>query len=692
MKNEGQDHFISLMNASAQGILIHDDNGLILFVNQVYVSSLGYTLEEFSAFENIFEFYPISQHQKLKSLTQSRLNAIYGSENPSAFEMQAQHKLNKIIFLQHSISPIEWDRLPATLISTVDITQQYLAQQALEFSEQRFRDFANSASDWCWELDANLRVSYMSDTFTRLTGYLASEIVGATIKELFNQLSNETIKTVEELDRWYAHSRDMKSHKPFTNLEYQFVKEDGSPFVLTVSGRPLFNEDGVFAGYRGVSRDITVQKFLSEKLEYQASHDELTGLINRRRFESELNKILDDVHINNTEHVLLYLDLDRFKIVNDTCGHIAGDELLQQLAKLIKSVFDENDILGRLGGDEFAVVMRNCSLGEAMLAADKLHKKFDEFRFSWDGRNFALGVSIGVAKVSKASESVTQILQNADSACYMAKDNGKNNSHIFSENDEDISRRQGEMHWAVRITETIEKNDFTLFAQAIHPLTSTDNVFYELLIRMREDNHLILPGVFLPAAERFGLSYNIDKWVLKNALAWIRENRQILYSVKSVFINLSAKTIGQKNFLDFAIKMLDEYQVPPEKICFEITETSAIANLAEAVDFIQELKGVGCEFAIDDFGSGVSSFSYLKNLPVDYLKIDGMFIRDMLSNEVNLALVKSINEVCHVMGKKTIAEFVESDATLALLSNIGVDYAQGYAIGHPFPIEELALQ
>jgi EAL domain-containing protein (putative c-di-GMP-specific phosphodiesterase class I) len=369
---------------------------------------------------------------------------------------------------------------------------------------------------------------------------------------------------------------------------------------------------------------------------------------------------------------------------------MAGDELLQQLAALFRQVFSKRDVLGRLGGDEFAVIMRNCTIEQSMRITNRLHDEIDRFRFVWDGKSFTVGVSMGVACIDKNSDSVSRLLQNVDSACYVAKETGRNKTHVFSENDEDLSKRQGEMHWAARIADALEQEDFTLYAQAMLPLNTSGGVFYELLIRMKDSDDLISPRVFLPAAERYDLSFNIDKWVLSKALQWIRENSHVLSKTQLIFINLSGKTIGKKSFLEYAVKQLEKYSVPPEKICFEITETTAIANLSEAVNFINRLKETGCFFALDDFGSGVSSFAYLKNLPVDYLKIDGMFIRDMRVNEVNMAMVKSINEISHVMGKKTIAEFVEDDATFSLLRNMGVDYAQGYAVGHPVPLEELS--
>ncbi|MGH1485717.1 MAG: sensor domain-containing protein [Cellvibrionaceae bacterium] len=690
LRDSGQEKLLELMNAASQGILIHDYDFSPLFVNRSYATTVGYSVEEILSLDYVDRLYPSNEERRLKGYLQARLQKFSKTSPPTVYEVEVCHKDGQTIILQHSVSLIDWKGLPAVLISAIDITEQYLSQQALELSEERFRDFAESASDWCWEMDDNLRFSYMSDSFERNSGYKISEVIGFTRKEFVEKHSPADSLTLEEKQQWDDHAELLDRHESFSNFEYRWRHPNGSTIILSASGKPIFSSTGKFCGYRGTASNITDERQLSEKLSFQATHDELTGLINRRHFDSELHNTIDDAHINNAEHALVFMDLDRFKIVNDTCGHMAGDELLQQLAGLFKKVFSKRDVLGRLGGDEFAVIMRNCTVKQSTRITERLHNEIDRFRFVWDGKSFTIGVSIGVVGIDKHSDSVSRLLQNVDSACYVAKETGRNKTHIFSENDEDLSKRQGEMHWAARITQALEEDDFTLYAQPMLPLNTSGGVFYELLIRMKDGESMISPRVFLPAAERYDLSLNIDKWVLCKALEWVRDHPHVLSKTQLIFINLSGKTIGKKTFQEYAIKQLQRYGVPPEKICFEITETTAIANLAEAVNFINKLKETGCFFALDDFGSGVSSFAYLKNLPVDYLKIDGMFIRDMSVNEVNLAMVKSINEISHVMGKKTIAEFVEDDSTFALLRNMGIDYAQGYAIGHPVPLEELS--
>lgn len=690
--NSGEEKFLELISSSMQSVLIHSYDFTPLYVNQSYADDLGYSVDEIMQLDCIDRLYAINEARRLKVYLRERLVKFSRNVPASIYEVEARQKTGESLVLQHSVSLIEWHGEPAVLISSIDITEKYLSQQALKLSEERFRDFADSTSDWCWEMDENMRFSFMSASFERISGYKKEQILGLTREEfsekyeitpIYGSLNNKAL--------WDEHNEMLKNRQPFTNFEYKRMSgnDDTTIDVISSSGKPIYSDTGKFLGYRGTSKDITAEKRLSEQLNYQATHDELTGLINRRHFDNEIHKAIDDAHVSNASHVLIFMDLDRFKIVNDTCGHVAGDELLQQLSAMFQNIFSKRDVLGRMGGDEFAVIMYHCTVEQSLRITQCLHEEIEAFRFTWEGKTFSLGVSAGVASIDRYSESVSSLLQNVDSACYIAKQTGRNKTHIFSEKDEDFSQRKGEMRWTGRITEAFENDDFILYAQSILPLQSNQGKFYELLLRMKDGDDIIAPGLFLPAAERYDLSIKIDRWVLRKALEWIASAPSVLSNTQHVFINLSGNTIGNQSFQRYAFKLLQEYDVPPEKICFEITETTAIANLAEAIDFIKDLKKLGCFFALDDFGSGVSSFGYLKNLPVDYLKIDGMFIRDMCINEVNLAMVKSINDISHVMGKKTIAEFIEDDRTFAMLRNIGVDYGQGYGIDYPLPLDQL---
>ncbi len=429
------------------------------------------------------------------------------------------------------------------------------------------------------------------------------------------------------------------------------------------------------------------ERKLRVQLTYQASHDALTGLLNRFEFEVRLHGLLENARLEQSTHALVYIDLDQFKIVNDTCGHIAGDELLRQLSTLLLTRIRSHDTLARLGGDEFGLLLEYCNPDYTVGIADGLLKSVQDFRFVWGDRNFVIGASIGVVIIDQNSGNMTDVMRAADAACYNAKDAGRNRVHVVQENDLAIASRYGEMQWINKINDALDTNRFILFCQRIvtlHNTTEQHGDMFEILVRMKdEEGELIPPGAFIPAAERYNIMFSLDRWVIREVMVWLAENRHALQYLGKCSINISGSSIGHPDFLDYIRRQLKTPNVDPRHICFEITETSAIANLTQATKFIDELKTLGCSFALDDFGCGLSSFAYLKNLQIDYLKIDGMFVQDIVDDPIDRAMVKSINEIGHVMGKKTIAEFVENDAVLALLRNIGVDYVQGYGIEKP---------
>lgn len=485
----------------------------------------------------------------------------------------------------------------------------------------------------------------------------------------------------------------MESGVPKLNYEERRVGRNGEGNRwLRTNKIPLLDQEGEVFGVLGCYEDITESRLLSQELEYLASHDALTGLVNRREFERRLARVLDTAQREHSSHALCYVDLDQFKVVNDTCGHPAGDELLNQLGTVLQNQVRQRDTLARLGGDEFGVLMEHCSLHQAEIVAGKLRRAVAEFRFTWEGRSFNLGASIGVVPIDDATGTITELLVKADSACYAAKDMGRNRIHIYSEDDLVLAKRHGEMQWVSKIHQAIAENRFVLYAQPIVPLTleGGQGNHCEILTRLvADDGQLVLPGAFFPASERFNLSPRLDRWVVENTLNWLASNRERLAGLSMCSINLSGHSLGDEDFQNFVSDALAELKIPPEKICFEITETAAISNLTRAIRFIHALKEQGCRFALDDFGSGLSSFAYLKNLPVDYLKIDGMFVTDILEDPIDLAMVKSINEIGHLMGKQTIAEFVESDAIRHKLKQIGVNYIQGYAAGPPVPLDQI---
>lgn len=418
-----------------------------------------------------------------------------------------------------------------------------------------------------------------------------------------------------------------------------------------------------------------------------AYHDQLTGLVNRNEFDRHLNNALDSAKCDDISHVLLYLDLDQFKVINDTCGHQAGDELLSQLAMLLREKVRGNDVLARLGGDEFGLLLENCPLKKAKKIAEDLRGLISDFRFVWRDKSFSIGVSIGMAKITKDSQGADEVLGAADIACYAAKDMGRDRVHVYMDDDSDLLRRQTEMQWVSRIKDALEEGRFVLHQQQMRPLTRLNGTtsYSEFLVRMLDEhNNIIMPGAFIPAAERYGIMPLLDRWVVNAAITYLADYFPANEKNDSVFfINLSGHSLGDSGFSAYIRQQITDHNILPELLCFEITETAAISNLSEAVKFINEIRGFGCQFALDDFGSGLSSFSYLKTLPVDYLKIDGSFVRDLEVDPMNFAIVQAINEIGHVAGLHTIAEFVESEDTLDSLRGIGVDIVQGYCIGRP---------
>jgi len=576
-----------------------------------------------------------------------------------------------------------------------EVEERRRAEASARALEAQLRDFAEVAADWFWELDRELRFSYLSDRFETAIGIRPADALGRSPREVFVRDDGERAQQ----PRWARHFEDLERRRPIAGFEFLWRRSDGSTRVLRLSGKPVFDAGGSFCGYRGAGRDVTEAHTLSEELSYRASHDPLTGLANRREFEARLRRALETARlgpaleaagVHAAEHALCYLDLDQFKLINDTCGHIAGDELLHQVGGLVRERVRRRDTVARLGGDEFGILMEHCSLGQARRVAENLRQAIDQFQFAWEDKRFNVSASLGLAALDRFTESDGAVLSAADSACCAAKAQGGNRVHVYDAADAELARWHGEMQWAERIQRALVEGRFTLYRQPIVPIDPSrrEGIHYELLLRMRDERgNLVSASAFLPAAERYNLATRLDRWVVREALGWLARHPEHLANLHQCSINLSGRSLGDASFLEFVSERLAAEQVPPEKVCFEVTETSAIADLPAARRFIKALRARGCRFSLDDFGTGLSSFAYLKNLPVDTLKIDGMFIKDIAVDPIDLAMVRSINEIGRVMGKHTVAEFVEDEAVLAKLREAGVDYAQGYGVGPPEPID-----
>lgn len=547
----------------------------------------------------------------------------------------------------------------------------------------------HSIGDAVITTDADGRIRYLNPVAERLTGWQTAVADGHPLAKVFRVVDAQTRAPVNVLNEEEL-MRDGRGERLL------LVGDEARECPIETSCAPIRNREGYIVGNVLVFRDVSKAQYLAQQLSWQASHDALTGLVNRHEFERRLTQLLESAQRDRKAHALLYIDLDQFKIVNDTCGHAAGDQLLLQLAVVLQQKIRERDVIARLGGDEFGVLLEGCPLDQARRVADNLLETVNDFRFVWQDKYFEIGASIGVVPVNADTESMTRAMSTADAACYAAKDQGRNRVHVFEPDDRELAQRHGEMQWLSRINRAFDEERFRLYYQGISP-TATPGEFahYEVLLAMVDERGgLVPPMAFIPAAERYGLMPSIDRWVIRNLFArhaeqW-RDRRAEAGTDDWLYaVNISGVSLSDDQFLHFLREHIDAYEVPPKALCFEVTETAAITNLAKASRFMRELRGLGCRFALDDFGSGMSSFHYLKSLPVDYLKIDGAFVRDMAHDPMDHALVEAINRIGHVLGLKTIAESVETTEILAAVRALGIDYAQGFALHRPQLFSEL---
>jgi len=563
-------------------------------------------------------------------------------------------------------------------------TERTHTMLALKASESRYRELYENVVAGVFQTTPDGKFMAANPALVRLLGYASED----ELLEL--SIGEDLYVHAEDRANWL---RNMAAAGEIRNAELVLRRKDGRKIVVLENSRAVRDEQGHILYYEGTLTDITEAHELSRQLSYEASHDALSGLINRREFEIRLQRALDSAQATATSHAVCYLDLDQFKVINDTCGHVAGDELLRQLAQLLQSRVRSNDALARLGGDEFGLLLHDCSMADALGIANALLRAVEQYQFVWGASTFTVGASIGVVPLSGNFRRITQVLQAADAACYAAKDQGRNRVHVYQEDDAVVAQRHGEMQWVARVKRALTENRFLLEAQPIVPILAEPSPAlrsYELLLRMRElDGSIVPPGAFLPAAERYNLTQRLDRWVISSALHWLAANPATTERIGRVYVNLSGDSLGDPQLHDFIRAVLDETRVAPTKVGFEITETAAIGNLTRANQLIAELRRLGCAFSLDDFGSGVSSFAYLKALTVDWLKIDGLFVGNIVHDRVDYEMVRSITDIGHVMGKKVVAESVESAAVLDRLKQIGVDYAQGHALGAPVGLSNL---
>ncbi|MEH2129495.1 MAG: EAL domain-containing protein [Nostoc sp.] len=564
-----------------------------------------------------------------------------------------------------------------------DITDFKQIEETLFQEKELAQVTLQSIGDAVLTTDALGKIQYLNPVAKSLLECSEVFAEGLLLEEVFGIVHETTREKVQNpIEQALQENRTVNLAKHTV-----LINQNNQEIAIQDSAAPIHNRDGQIIGGVMVFRDVTQNRNSSRQLSWQASHDALTGLVNRQEFEQRIEQALCVTKLDCQVHALCYLDLDHFKIVNDTCGHVAGDELLRQISFLLQEKIRKTDTLARLGGDEFGLLLNQCTLEQALLVANEMLSCVQEFRFVWQEQVFSIGASIGLVSIDTNSESVAEIISRSDAACYTAKNRGRNRVYVAQTDDQERVQQRGEMQWASRISQALESDWFCLYVQPITAITpaAQNGDYYEVLLRLRdEQGNLVLPMKFIPAAERYDLMHLIDRWVIRTLFRnWTRVvgEKQIMYG-----INLSGSSINDDQFINFLYEQFSLYSISPHCICFEITETVAIANLNKGKQFIESLQRMGCSFALDDFGVGMSSFAYLKSLPVDYLKIDGSFIRNIIENPVDNAIVTAMTHISSVMGIKTIAEFVENDAILERIRALGIDYAQGNGIALPRPL------
>ncbi|MFT5112640.1 MAG: diguanylate cyclase (GGDEF)-like protein/PAS domain S-box-containing protein [Parasphingorhabdus sp.] len=607
--------------------------------------------------------------------------------------LEKSFKLGAMDYISKPVNEIElrW-RVRSALVLYCERVIRRRKSDELAASEEKLRGlFENSMDEFAMIDPRSLRLTSVNDAIEKNSGYSRESLVGQDYTVLYHPSQRR------------VEASAMKALQRRGSVRYESLrtKITGAPYPVDVQVTRI-GEPGSDV-YFLVQRDISERKSheeqmrqMSEQLSYQAAHDALTGLPNRREFENLLKQAIATATMEDQTHTLCYMDLDQFKIINDAHGHIAGDEILIQVAGLMRQRIRQSDTLARLGGDEFGLLLHGCDLDNAESIVQSMSDILNENAFQWEDKTFSISASFGLVAIHVNSGGVTELLSAADAACYAAKDLGRNRIQIYREDDGMLQVRHTEMQWVNGINRALNEKRFTLYAQPLMALgegESREHHHWEILLRIiDEEGQLVSPAAFIPAAERFHIMPSIDKWVVPSALELIKAKLKssTTNSPQKLFgLNLSGSVLGNDHTLRFIKDSVNESGIPPQCLCFEITETAVIQDLEKAIDFIKELREMGCQFALDDFGSGSSNFSYLKSLPVDYIKIDGMFIRGVVDDPLARTIVESINDIAHVIGVKTIAEFVENDQIIEVLEEIGIDYAQGYGIGKPIPFTDI---
>ena len=670
----------NILNDMRDGVVTFDQRGIIYHLNPCAESMFGVSSDEIKG-RDIGTLLTAGTNSSEKETTTSEnfLKKVDLSNKKSIYELMGCRSSGELFEVEMTAGSSE-DQQGSLFTAVIrDVAEKKRVEEELFRHAQWSHATLDAIQEAVITCDNKGIISSMNPFGESIVGDDESRLKGHHVDDVLNFVKpdGKTFLLSQQLESGYQYESDLI-----------LTGSKNYHAVVVVKFSEMFDKNKEKLGYVIVLHDVSVTRHLNERLEYEASHDSLTGLLNRKAFEQELVLSIHQAHNRMNQHMLLYLDLDQFKIVNDTGGPQCGDELIKASSLMIQEVARQFDVVARMGADEFAFLLKHCPLEKGLKLAEELRHKFQSFRFQWKEHTFSMSVSIGVIEINKDSRDVMDILKLSQAACLTAKEEGRNRVHLYTHEDTSVSERRDAMFWASKVQTAIDENRFTLYCQAISDAKNIQNVHhYEVLIRMLdEDGNLVPPSAFIPAAERYHLMSVIDLYVLENTLDFMSYLKKIGGLEVGYAINLSGNSIGDEAFLEKMESIIKQHQDILQYVCFEITETSAILNQSVATTFINRVKSLGCTFALDDFGSGLSSFAYLKTLPVDYLKIDGVFVRDLETNTVSQEMVKSIHNVAHTMGLETIAEFVENAGILKILSDIDVDFVQGYHIHKPSPL------
>lgn len=657
-----ESHMRAVVDTAAEGIIVVDGHGRIDTFNAAAEQLFGYSAQDIRG-------RPLAALLPTLSTDAGVPRVVEGEQ-----DVEGMHRGGHPIPMSVRVSRMVVSGLPMYTCLVADISERKAAEGELTEAEARYRDLVETAHDLVWSMDPECRWTYLNRAAWTIYGYSPEEMVGRAVREF-------QVPDREHQDA--TAFRDILLGREWVHYETVHLDRNGKPHYLSFNAKPLLDESGAVVRITGTARDITEQKAFERQLTYQAEHDSLTGLFNRHFFQQELERLVARVARSGATCAVFYVDLDQFKYINDTLGHAAGDRLLVEISALIASHVRDGDVFARFGGDEFTLLLDNIDRANALRAAENIRSLLEQYKFLEGGNSFNVTCSVGIALVSESAQSADEVLSHADIACNIAKAQGRNRVNLYDPADRDKAGMAEDMGWAARVRDMLENDRFQMVFQPIVSISDGHVHDYEVLMRMVcDDGQIILPGGFMPAAERFGLIHSVDRWMARKAILRLAELRASGMAV-CFSINLSGRAFEDDALLPLIRDMLRDTQLDPAWLTFEITETAAIANLSAAVRFIRALKEIGCHFALDDFGAGFCSFTYLKHLPVDKLKIDGSFVQGLARTPVDQAMVQSLNQVAHALGKVTIAEYVEDARTLKLLGDYGVDYAQGYYVGRP---------